>query len=50
MARLAYMITKQMMCLKQTQSLIFCYCPEMKIYGALNKDLGFQQRYKIIHK
>ena len=26
------------------------YCPEMKIYGALNKHPGFFQRYKFIHK
>ena len=47
MPRLAYMITKQMMCLKQIESPIFYYCPEMKIYGALNKHPGFFQRYKI---
>ena len=50
MPRLVYMVTKQMMCLKQTQFLIFCYCPEMKVYGALNKHPDFLQRYKIIHK
>ena len=41
MPRLVCMVTKQMMCLKQTQFFIFCYCPEMKIYGALNKHPGF---------
>ena len=45
--RLTYMVTKP---IKQTQSLIFCYCPEMKIYGALIKHPGFLQHYKIIHK
>ena len=30
-------------CLKKTQSLICCYCPEMKIYRALNKHPGFLQ-------
>ena len=50
MPRLAYMVEKEMMCLKQTQSLIFCYCPEMKIYGALNKHPVFLERYKTIHK
>ena len=29
---------------------IFCFCPEMKIYGKLDKHPGFQQRYKMIHK
>ena len=28
--------------LEQTQSLIFCYCLDMKFYGALNKHPGFQ--------
>ena len=31
-------------------TVIFCYCPEMKVSGALNKCLGFQQRCKMIHK
>ena len=31
-------------------NVIFCYFPEMKIYGTLNKHTGFQQRYKMIHK
>ena len=26
-------------------TVIFCYCPKMKIYGTLNKH--FQQRYKM---
>ena len=29
---------------------IFCYCPEMEIYGALIKHPGLRQRYKMIHK
>ena len=31
-------------------TIIFCNCPEMKIYGTLNKHPGFQQRYKMVHK
>ena len=31
-------------------TVIFCYCPEMKISGTLNKHPGFQQRCKMIHK
>ena len=31
-------------------NIIFCYCPELKIYGTLNKRPAFQQRYKMIHK
>ena len=51
MPRLAYMVTKQMMCLKKNPiTVIFCNCPEMKIYGTLNKHPGFQQRSKMIQK
>ena len=31
-------------------NIIFYYCPEMKIYGTLDKHPAFQQRYKMIHK
>ena len=42
MPGLACMVTKQMECLKQTQSpLYFATVPEMKIYGTWNKHPGF---------
>ena len=46
MPRLAY-IVKQMMCLKQTQSLMYCYSPEIKIYESLNKHPGFLSVIKL---
>ena len=31
-------------------TVIFCYCPGIKISGTLNKHPGFQQHFKMIHK
>ena len=31
-------------------TVVFCYCPEMKTYGTLNKHPGFQQHHKMINK
>ena len=31
-------------------TVILSYCPEMKVYGTLNRHSGFQQRHKMIEK
>ena len=47
MSRLAYMVTKQDDVFETNPiTVIFCYCPEKKIYGALNRHPGFRNVIK----